>query len=320
MFTNGHDYEPNKYKSEIRAIVMEETAQLGQSHPLVLDSLVRVFAVELALQDKAADDTADQLLRQLRQPQILEQRLMTSLQVEETVATLYCDIAQYEQGLPIFGSLQERLMTPKLLGEVMDVEEELKTFRKRVEESFQQFRDSAESLLNDEMKRGQNEPAESAYRRAASLSRALYGENHQKTVKTCFSLAKFLYDSPDSQKRPEGLRIVIDLLVGREWAKAKTEGSQLWEGHTDEVPQVPAAELGEKVRGDNHHESENEHEDTLEKLYQVLQKFKEEHLPLWENEGSEGILDASDREEAEDTPQYASEEGKGKQPEEATTR
>ncbi|KAH8591007.1 hypothetical protein B0O99DRAFT_633449 [Bisporella sp. PMI_857] len=299
MFTNGYNPEPDKFKSELRVIVKEETAQLGQSHPIVLDSLVRVFAVELML-DRPADDIADLLLKQLRQPQVLEQRLMMSLELEEAVATLYCNKNQYEQGLPIFDYLEQRLKTPRLLGEVRGFEEELETFRTRVKESFRQFRDSAENLLNDEKKRSQIELAESAYRRVALLSRALYGANYHETVKAFFCLAKFLHTSRDSQKCFEGLSIVDNLLDEIDNSKAKTEGSQLWEGHTDgEASQLPIAELGQRVPRGSLHENRKDNDEgaMLDELYLDLLKFKEKFHLQWEKEGENSILEASDREE-----------------------
>jgi hypothetical protein len=231
LLTSGLEYETAKFKSESSRIMRGQIAHLGQSHPIVLDSLSRIFVIELMVNDSAAHTTADLLLTQVRQPKIREQRLMETLQLEERVAKMYCAIGYYEQGLPIFDKMLKFQEAAGKYDKERDLTEELKSFWGKLQEVYTQARKSAENLRNEKLSDGskalddgRSHEAESLKRRAALLSRSLYPESDPKTVEAVESLAEALHDSVDPQKRVEGLTVLGDLLAGIRKARLKSQG------------------------------------------------------------------------------------------------
>lgn len=293
LLADSRDHGPTKLRSELPSIVSGITAQFGPSHPMVLEALAKLLAVELLLKDKAAVDTADRLLRQLREGHTRKQRLMKSLYWEEKVATLYCELGHYEQGLPLFNRLRENLATAGDLREVaraVNVTKELEKFEERVINSSQQFRGEAETLFkqksaegDEELKPWENDRVESAMRHAASLSIALYGENARETIKAFITLAEVLHCYDDVQKRLEGLSIIGNLLDGIERVRSR----QLENNIRTETPEVPVSKSEEDLQRDNHRGNKNE--DELEDLHRNLElRYREwEHDPS-ENERQEG--------------------------------
>jgi tetratricopeptide (TPR) repeat protein len=232
LFIRGFDYEIAQFRSESSRIMRGQTAHLGQSHPIVIDSLLRLFLFQLMLEDKSAHDTADLLLTQVRLHTTREQRLMESLRLEEKLAELYCRIEHYEYGLPIFDQILKFLKTAKDYDEEGTLKYELGSFKEKLQKSLNEARDSAANLRDERMRNGVEAcsigdapGAESSKRQAALLSRSLWPEAHDKTVEAFMSLAEFLYDSPDTQKRIEGITVLSDLLADIRKARSKSGGS-----------------------------------------------------------------------------------------------
>jgi hypothetical protein len=211
-----------KFKSLASEIMDREIRLLGDYHPLVLDSLVRLFAVELMLDDGDAHTRAKQILAKLRQPAIREQRLLESLKCEAKIADLYCTAKEdYEHSLPIFQSIVNVLGTSIIQGQgdrLEWLEERVQYFKKAVEKSLQRAWAGAEARYFDELKkanmaRDESKPerTEDAQRRVSTLAKVLYGERDYRTVDAVRQLAADLKNMANEQKRLESAAILDEL-------------------------------------------------------------------------------------------------------------
>jgi predicted negative regulator of RcsB-dependent stress response len=234
--------------NEMSVAVKRLVAQLGPRHPLTLEWMVRLFEIEVALGDESADNTAAQVLRQVRQKEVREERLMPSLDLEWKIAFLYCHQGRYEKGILILDHIEESWIKIKQFAKTSDVVEKLNDWGERFRESSKEFRNRAKDLLReklDEGSQGSVHDRESNIRRAVTLAKTLHDERAFETVRAQFELVKVLKGTEDIQKRVERLNILSDLVATMK--KVESEPDKAQDGGNREDEKRQFAELSNKI-------------------------------------------------------------------------
>ncbi|KAH7303413.1 hypothetical protein B0I35DRAFT_179770 [Stachybotrys elegans] len=226
LFLGLFKFESRLFKAKLRTLAPEimdkQTRSLGDYHPLVMDSLTRLFALELMVDSSNAHGRAKKILDKLRQPAIREQRLMESLKCETKIADLYYTAKKYEHSLPIYKSILDVLEMPIIREQgnrLKWLDGRVQSFKKTVDKSLQRARADAEARYSVEVEKANKardvpdlEGTEVAQRRVSTLAKVLYGERDSKAIDAVRQLAADLGKMEDQHKRLEGAAILGELL------------------------------------------------------------------------------------------------------------
>lgn len=149
IFTSDMDHSAQSFRAESSDILAGQAVLLGECHPLVLNSLWRLFVFQLwVFNDDSAHELGAQLLALLRLKEVRQERLMESLQSEEHIARLYTlESNEYDHGLPIINETLEFCRTA-LVGD--EFVQQLARFGQKVCELLMQSVSNSIMLIQNE--------------------------------------------------------------------------------------------------------------------------------------------------------------------------